>query len=82
MKAANYFMEVCCLIEEGFTISQALDELEIDSATFYKMITKDQRLTLDQLRTANKLYGSRGNDKGGEDVKELHEYFTSNDYAI
>lgn len=81
MKHKNYFKEACYLLEEGFTISQVLDELEIDSKVFYKMITKEQKLTLDQLRTANKLYGSRASDKGGEDTRELHEFFTTNEYA-
>lgn len=79
MKSKKYFKEVCILVEEGFTISQALDELEIDSTTFYKSITKEQKLMLGQLRTANKIYGLNGN--GNPDTMVLHEFFTTNEYA-
>lgn len=80
MKPENYFKEVSKLVQEGFTISEACDELGIYSSNFYESITKHQKLELNQLRTANKIYGVRGNI-GSFDAKELHEFFTTQDYA-
>lgn len=80
MKPENYFKEVCKLIERGFTISEACDELGIYSTNFYDTITKHQKLELAQLRTLNKLYGARGN-AANFNAKELHEFFTTNEYA-
>lgn len=78
MKNNDHFAEVCNLVESGFTISEALDELGVHGSVFYKAIDKDQKLTLNQLRTANKMYGTENHNH--YETKDLHEFFT-NDYA-
>lgn len=79
MKPKDYFTQVSKLIESGFTISQALDQLDIDSRKFYGSITKEQRLELNQLRTSNSRYVHRGYVT--VDTKDLHEFFTTDEYA-
>lgn len=77
MKPKNYFQEVCELLESGFTICQAIDQLEIDSRSFYKSITKEQRLHLAQLKAANTGIVHRGYENRDDDTKDLHEFFTT-----
>ena len=72
----NYFKDVCVLVESGLTISDALDELGIDSNHFYDTISKRQKLELNQLKAANKAGRIEG-----VDIKELHEFFTTQEYA-
>lgn len=72
----NYFKNVCALVESGLTISDSLDELGIDSNHFYDTISKRQKLELNQLKAANK-----AGRMEGVDIKELHEYFTSEQYV-
>lgn len=80
MKPRDYFQEVSKLIELGFTISQALAQLDIDSRKFYNTITNEQRLELHQLKTSH-----TGMDPGrhisDKNFKDLHEFFTLQEYA-
>lgn len=80
MKSNNYFEEVCGLLEAGFTICESIDQLGIDSRKFYKGLSKNQRLTMTQLRTAHKMFGSQQSDANKNDTKDLHEFFTT-DFA-
>lgn len=77
MKPEDYFSKVCKLIESGFTISEALDELKLDSRKFYDNINKKQRIILKQLTTAN---SGKTIHHGYADLKDIHEFFTT-DYA-
>lgn len=74
MKPKEYFKQVSGLIETGFSISEALDELAIDGRKFYSAITSDQKIELNQLRASNKEYVET-------DTKDLHEFFTTDEYA-
>lgn len=74
MKPNNYFEEVCGLVESGFTICEAIDELNLDSKKFYKGLSKEERLMLKNLRATNAFYGE-GN--GNLEIKDLHEFFTT-----
>lgn len=80
MKTKSNFEEVCGLLESGFTICEAIDELSLDSRKFYKGLSKEQRLILTQLRTAHKMFGSQQSDANKNDTKDLHEFFTT-DFA-
>lgn len=77
MKAKNYFQEVCELLESGFTICEAIDQLEIDSRGFYKSISKEQRLHLVKLKAANTVIVHSGYENKDDYNKDLHEFFTT-----
>ena len=74
MKPRNYFEEVCGLLESGFTVCEAIDELGLDSKKFYAGLIQEQRLMLKKLRATNSFYGE-GN--GNVEIKELQEFFTT-----
>lgn len=80
MSKKDFFPQVSRLIESGFTICQALDQLEIDSRKFYKSITKEQRLELEHMRASNRGMIHRGYMT--VETKDLHEFFTNEDYAF
>lgn len=82
MDSKNYFKEVSDLIESGYTVGEALDELEIDSRKFYKTITKEQRIILSQIRTVNSIYGTPDESISRKDTKDLHDFFTSHEYSF
>ena len=50
------FKKVLDLVEEGLTIYEALKFLNIEKSTFYRNITKRQKIILNEVKTANSLY--------------------------
>jgi len=51
------FTAVIELVEAGHTISGALKKLQVNSNKFYKYLSNEQHVTLDQTRVLNTLYG-------------------------
>lgn len=74
MKPKNYFVEVCELLESGFTVCEAIADLDLNSRNFYNSLTKEQRLHLVRLKAANTGVSTH---KGYEETKDLHEFFTT-----
>lgn len=77
MKTENHFKEICKLVGEGFTVLEACDELGLYHNNFCESLNRNQKLELNQLKAANK----RSNANGENSMSDLHEFFTSNDYA-
>lgn len=53
---AESYPNVLKLVEQGLTIRQALNKLNVCSSNFYKHITKDQKAELKMIKTANAKY--------------------------
>lgn len=62
-KINEAYPKVCNLVEQGLTIKQALDKVNVDRSQFYKAITKQQFLELQMIKTTNTIYGIGGSGK-------------------
>lgn len=64
------------MAENGWSISDALDELGIYGPGFYADLTRKQKAALEQLKEEK-----RNTKKSRNPFGELHEFFTTNEYA-
>ena len=53
------FNNVVKLVENGLTIEQSLKKLNYSRNTFYRKITKEQKVLLQMVKTSNAKYGVR-----------------------
>lgn len=85
MREANYFEEVCDLVEEGFTIEEAVDKFPLLRGRFYYLITPQQKWLLRSLKNCNT--NSIPNETylriGGNALRALdaHRAFISSEFA-
>jgi hypothetical protein len=57
------FVKVISMVENGLTISVALDKLGINRSTFYRGITKTQKAELQMTKISNAKFGVSWEDR-------------------
>jgi hypothetical protein len=58
----NNFSKVISLIENGYTICEALDKININRTDFYNHLSKTQKLELRFVKTLNRKYHGTGSN--------------------
>lgn len=54
----DIFPKVITMVENGFTITEALNILKVNKLTFYKKLNKEKKLLLRITKTANAQYSN------------------------
>lgn len=55
---SDIFTTVIAMVEDGWDISKALSKIGANRSTFYKKISKEQKLLLNIAKTTNTKYGA------------------------